>query len=370
LIRVGVIAPEFPPLVGGMSELARGLSLGLNRISPVVVVTSTGGGDTSLDLDQRALLTGDLHRDAGLLKAIEVDAWLALNGGLSPLVRDLNQPFFLYLHGNDFLAPWIACGPWWLEQIQRPYAAVVRNRLRRRAVSKFSQRAQRVFCNSNRTAQLIAKHLGLRAEHISVCTPGVGDEFFQDKLETSSMTLHLLTVSSLSKSVPRKNIEGVMRAVQQLLPTINIEYTVVGGGDDLERLELLSGDLGIARQVIFRGRIGRDELLRCYREADLFVLTSKASECDVEGFGIVYLEASASGVPVVCSAEGGAVDAVNDGVNGILIPRSSPQCIAEGISHFVRHRDVYSPARAREFAEGHRWQSVARRLYDELASYM
>ena len=90
-------------------------------------------------------------------------------------------------------------------------------------------------------------------------------------------------------------------------------YTVVGDGDDRGRLENRARELGVERRVEFRGSLGQKELLEAYRRADLFVLASRASRSDVEGFGIVYLEAAASGVPSLCSREGGATDAVVDG---------------------------------------------------------
>ena len=106
----------------------------------------------------------------------------------------------------------------------------------------------------------------------------------------------------------------------------------------------------------------------CYSEADLFILASKASARDVEGFGIVYIEASAAGVPVIASLEGGATDAVEDGVNGLLIPDSSPRSIARGIERYLAERERFETQKIRGFADQFRWRSLAPRLLRDLAS--
>ncbi|MEM8933153.1 MAG: glycosyltransferase, partial [Acidobacteriota bacterium] len=72
-----------------------------------------------------------------------------------------------------------------------------------------------------------------------------------------------------------------------------------------------------------------------------------------------YLEAAAAGVPSICSREGGATDAVVDGKNGLLIDRSSPSAIADGLRRFVAERERFAPATVRAFAEGFRWPAIA-----------
>ena len=101
---------------------------------------------------------------------------------------------------------------------------------------------------------------------------------------------------------------------------------------------------------------------RFYRDADLFLLASKRSQRDIESFGIAYLEAAASGVPSICSAEGGSTDAVLDGVSGIVIPNSTPETIAEGILQFANSRAQFSPEKVRSFAERFRRPQLVRQM--------
>ena len=169
------------------------------------------------------------------------------------------------------------------------------------------------------------------ADKITVIYRGVTDAFFRTEHSEQSEELRILTVTRLTTLTPRKNVEGCLMAIAALIDRTKIRYTIIGDGDDRERLVAFAEDLGIRRHVRFLGTQAPSDMLRCYREADLFLLAAKRSQRDVEGFGIAYVEAAAAGVPAICSAEGGATDAVLDGVSGIVIPDSTPEAIADGI---------------------------------------
>jgi glycosyltransferase involved in cell wall biosynthesis len=366
-LRLALLAPEYPPQLGGMAELARGLAEALATRDMVKVFTlkSHLGGSR---LVAGSPLTGRPARDAALLRPLapDFDAFLLMNAGLVPLAARLGKPCFGYWHGNDFLEPWLACGPAWLEGIKRPYMARLRHALRRRAVKNDAAALRHLFTNSRQTAALISARMGVPTTKISVVPPGVADAFFQERGPAGDR-LRILTVSRLSRFTRRKNVDGVLEALA-LLGDLKVHYTLVGDGDDRPRLEARARELGVAARVDFRGSLDQRQLLEVYREADLFVLASKASAKDVEGFGIVYLEASASGVPVIASREGGATDAVQDGVNGLLLESSSPAAIAAGIRDFLARREEFTAAKARAFAEAFRWPKIAAELRDQVAA--
>jgi glycosyltransferase involved in cell wall biosynthesis len=297
----------------------------------------------------------------------DIDAWLLLNAGLIPLAPRLRRPSFVYLHGNDFLKPWLAYGSWWMEAVRKPYMAGVRHAVRRAALRRAFAAVRHAFTNSSRTAELACESLRIERSRVTVCPPGVDDRFFQAHDGGGDGVLRLLTVTRLTKYTARKNVDGVLAAVAKLHGRIPIHYTVVGDGDDRPRLEALAAALGIAGAVEFAGSLSTDALLARYRRADLFVLASKATRDDVEGFGIVYIEASASGVPVMCSREGEAVDAVEPGTNGIILPSSSPDAIAAGIAEFAAERRRYTSERVRAFAEKFRWERTVAPLRARIA---
>ena len=140
--------------------------------------------------------------------------------------------------------------------------------------------------------------------------------------------LELLTVARLTERAARKNIEGVLGAIDQLRRQMAIHYTIVGDGDDKERLMTVSRRMGLADHVTFAGAVSHDELKRLYSDSDLFVMVPKPSARDVEGFGIVYIEASAAGVPVLASRSDGCLEVVTEGENGWLVEDSTPEGIA------------------------------------------
>jgi glycosyltransferase involved in cell wall biosynthesis len=359
-----------------MATLARGFADELSKDTDITVYARNDGNDYRAHYPIRRVLTDNLRNDRTTLAREPVDAWLALNGGLIPIVRHLDKPFFVYLHGSDFLNPWISYGSAWMEAVKRPYMAVVRKSLRRASLRRHIWAVRHFFVNSARTAELAVKTMGIDQSRISICPPGVDDRFFQDRKPVVELrdndSIRLLTVTRLTQHSARKNVDGVLEAISAVAREFDISYTVVGDGDDRARLEVLASELGIAERVRFAGRLCNTELLECYRGADLFILAAKATNRDIEGFGIVYMEASASGVPVICSRAGGAIDAVSEGANGLLIPDSSPSAIADGIRKFAAERHLLTPARARAVAERYRWEHVTadlrERLLDELGA--
>ncbi|MEM7586075.1 MAG: glycosyltransferase family 4 protein [Acidobacteriota bacterium] len=362
-MRIGLIAPELPPDLGGMAELSRGLTLALAATTEVVLVTLPDHGLPGADIPQYPILKGWLPRDQKQLNALatrhRIDAWLALNAGLAPLARHLDKPCCSFFMGNDFLNPWIPYGAGWMERFQRPYLRPLRTHLRRAAVRRAVSDLRGLFSISRSTSRLVSQHLDVAPDRIELHPPGVDDAFFQAGTAGEHSTLRMLTVARLSRYNPRKNVDGVLRALAQISPDIRWRYTVVGGGDDLPRLRELTEQLGIADRVVFLGAIGRDELLSCYRRADLFVLAARASGKDVEGFGIVYIEAAASGVPALASRAGGATDAVIDGETGVVIHSSTAEAIARGIERFAQARHRFAPDTVRAFAERFRWAKIA-----------
>jgi glycosyltransferase involved in cell wall biosynthesis len=125
----------------------------------------------------------------------------------------------------------------------------------------------------------------------------------------------LLTVSRLASSERYKGHDRVIRALPRVLEQHpETVYVVVGDGDDRSRLETIAAKTGVSAQVRFTGLIGGDDLADYYRLADVFVMPSTG-----EGFGIAFLEAMASGVPVIGGNRDGTVDPLVDGALGTAI---------------------------------------------------
>ncbi len=353
--------------------MAAGLATALAACEDVVLYTRRDRGIPDAPFAQESVLTGDLHSYAHLLAKERVDCWLALTAGLLPLAGVLEPPFVGYMIGNDFLRPWLGYHNRWVDSLgQLPYfwrfKPALQSVVRRRQIRKGVDASRRILTLSTAVAELASRLFPNVHDKLSVVPPGVADQFFQAAERRPAGPLRLLTVSRLKSSNPRKNVEGVLRALTLLPGHIPFNYKVVGDGDDRSRLERLAIEIGLQQQVSFLGHVSNADLLAAYRQADLFVLPARASSTDVEGFGIVYLEASAAGLPVLASREGGSVDAICDGWNGLLIPNSSPEDIARGIERFAETRDLFPSERVRSFAERFRWPRVVAALREELLS--
>jgi glycosyltransferase involved in cell wall biosynthesis len=380
-LRIGLLAPQFPPGIGGMQELAVGLARALAYHDDVCVYTLREQGIPDAPFRQRAVLDKRrLDSNLAVVRAEEdaVDVWCAMDAGLSPLACFARRPFFAYFHGNDFLTPGYGFpGEWGGLLVGKPlvwrFARPARRMQRRRLMRKSLPSLREIFTNSRSTAQLIARTYPDHGRQVTVVPPGVADDCFQEREPGPADVLRLLTISRLTRQARRKNVDGILCALRLLKtesPNLRFTYTVVGDGDDRSRLEALALSLGLAEQVTFRGFVSREALLAALRQTDLFVLAPLATDYDVEGFGIVYLEASATGVPVIGSAEGGAVDAIENGTNGILIEASAPAAIAGGIRRFHARRQEFPAVRVRAFAERFRWSEIGARLRARIAVHV
>ncbi len=132
----------------------------------------------------------------------------------------------------------------------------------------------------------------------------------------------IITVSRLSASERYKGHDEIIAALPGVLERCpEAVYLIVGDGDNRQRLEHVAAGSGVGERVIFAGHVEDHQLLDYYRLADVFAMPSTG-----EGFGIVYLEAAATGLPVIAGNIDGSVDALADGAIGTLInPRSQTE---------------------------------------------
>lgn len=133
----------------------------------------------------------------------------------------------------------------------------------------------------------------------------------------------LTTVARLWPGDIYKGVDVTIRALPQIAKAFpTVKYVVIGRGDDQPRLAQLAADLKVAERVVFAGFVPDQELMDHYRLADVYVMPSK------EGFGIVYLEAMACGVPVISGDEDGSADPLQDGRLGWQVPYRDPEAVA------------------------------------------
>lgn len=144
----------------------------------------------------------------------------------------------------------------------------------------------------------------------------------------------LMTVARLWSGDIYKGVDVTIRA----LPTIaqafpDVKYLVIGRGDDQPRLAKLAQDLGVADRVVFAGFVATEDLVEHYRLADAYIMPSQ------EGFGIVYLEAMACGVPVLSGDADGSADPLQDGELGWQVPHRNPDAVAAACIEILQGTD-------------------------------
>lgn len=156
----------------------------------------------------------------------------------------------------------------------------------------------------------------------------------------------ILTVGRL---VPRKGADMAVRAMKQVVARRpNVHYLIVGDGEIRAELEQLIAAEGLGEWVTLVGKVSDDELLGYLRLCDLFLMPNRTMpDGDTEGFGLVFREANACSKPVIGGRAGGAVEAVDEGVSGLLVDGWKPDEIATAVE-----RILGDPALAARLSEG------------------
>lgn len=229
-------------------------------------------------------------------------------------------PYIVYTHGMDVTQP----QKYFFKKIW--LRVVLKNAFKVVTISQFTR------------AELLK--LGVKPEKIVLIPPGVKVfDVYEDTKALAAQTSQrhdlvgkrvILTVGRL---VERKGQDTVIKALPEILIKFpNLIYVIVGPGPFEPNLKELVAKLKLNDHVIFTGEVTDKQKIVWYDLGEIFVMTPRQlANSDVEGFGIVYLEANGLGKPVVASKSGGVADAVSDGINGLLVAPDSPEQTAAAI---------------------------------------
>ncbi|MFB7503574.1 glycosyltransferase family 4 protein [Streptomyces broussonetiae] len=194
--------------------------------------------------------------------------------------------------------------------------------------------------------------------------PGSGGDVVRARLGLTDRPV----VVCVSRLVPRKGQDTLIRAMPRVLAAEpDTVLLVVGGGPYEQDLHRLADETGVAASVRFTGAVPWSELPAHYGAGDVFAMPCRTRRggLDVEGLGIVYLEASATGLPVVAGDSGGAPDAVLDGETGWVVRGGDPTAVADRIVPLLRDPGLRHRMgeRGRQWVEEKwRWDLLAEKL--------
>lgn len=336
------ITLDYPPNRGGVARYYEHLVRVLPPEHRMVLVHGFGARETSVDAHgvtiTRQTLLGPSWLWPRWLRGFFVVRRFLRHGGIELLhvgnalplgtiallcKKFFGTPYIVYTHGLDI--------------------PLARSRWKRFLLRRVMMRAFGVVANSHYTlSQLI--NFGLPADRLIVVLPGCPRAAAVSTAELQKVqTLYrlkgtrvLLTVARL---IPRKGIDLALRALSRLrMTTPNVRYLIVGTGEDLDRLQRIVREYGLQKHVVFCGAVSDTELSAYYSACDIFVMPARSSEeeGDVEGFGMVYLEANAHGKPVIAGKGGGVDDAVRHGVNGLVVDPRSVEAIRRALDQLLR----------------------------------
>lgn len=263
---------------------------------------------------------------------------LILGGWLAfPCKYILQCKIVFYIHGEEIT---IHTANWLLPKFRKYYLGI----------------SDAIVAVSNFTRNALINHMDVKLSKITLIYNGVDlDKFFPQPKDGALLQRYglserrvLLTVGRL---VERKGVDRTLAALPSVLRRHpDVYYLVVGDGPYRSELERMARQYGVSEHVIFAGAVADGEIAKHYALSDIFILPNReTADGDTEGFGLVFLEANACGIPVIAGRAGGAQDAVQDGYNGLTVDGDDITAIARAIVRLLEDRVTCAELRERGF---------------------
>ena len=364
-MRTLVVTNDFPPRPGGIQAYVHSLAV-RQPSDEVVVYASSWKGAAAFDAEQpfpvvRAKTSvllptrGALREARSVAQAEGCDrVWFGAAAPLGLMARGLGLRSVASTHGHEI--------------------AWARLPALRQVLRRVGRDVDALTCLGDYTRSRLAPVMRAPFTPLppgvdtTVFRPGAGGAEVRRKLGLTDRPV----VVCVSRLVPRKGQDVLIRAlpmIQRRVP--DAALLLVGGGPSAPRLRELAASLGVADDVVMTGSVPWTELPAHHDAGDVFAMPcrSRYAGLEVEGLGIVFLEASATGKPVVAGRSGGSPDAVLDGVTGYVVDGTAPSEVADRVASLLE-----DPTRARSMGAAGRawverdwqWDVLASRLRDLL----
>ena len=355
-----LIATEFPPGPGGIGTHAYHMAVQLSSHGWQVTIVSPQEHINEAAIDN---FTAQSHpfilrrvRDRGPQKLVSMMQLASRATAEADLIL-----------ASGLLALWVGA----LIARKKPLAAVVHGReiryggVLQQVITRLAlEKATCIIPVSMYTASQI-KEADIHPQCMKVIPNGADANTYYPS-DSAHQTIHLLTVGTLSH---RKGQDVVVEALPTLIDDFpDPHYHMVGLPTRAEEILTLAVHLGVEDHITIHGMV--PNLLPMYQQCAVFVLTSRHTSDDFEGYGIAVLEAALCAKPAIVTAESGLAEAVEHGVTGLVIPPDDPRAFAEAARHLLSNHtlreSIGHAARERALRKG-TWQARIAQ-YDRLLS--
>lgn len=340
-MKICIVSDDYPPLLGGISTHVYGLSKYLSeddKVEKVSVITFNselpGKEIISKKLDVirlpraknplvviKTLYELFKRRDYDIFHA----ATLYPSLPITPFKIFMKKKSFVTIYGLDALS----------QRKLRPLFKYALNK------------ADKVIAFSESTKREVANAYNLDGGRFKTIYTGISvpklDKQEVEKLKKKyNIKKGDFVVLFVGRFDERKGVDDLMYAVNEMRNE-SVKLLIVGDGGEGEKMRRLRENLNLEEKVIFTGSIPYENVFGFYGLADVFCMPSKylREKGNIEGLGIVFLEAQSYGVPCIGTNSGGIPEAIEDGKSGFIVPESNPEAIKESILKFMKDKDLY-----------------------------
>ena len=357
-MKILFVTRKYPPSVGGMENMAFHLHESLSKIHNVTLIAWGGSNGWLIViypiLFARAFLSALIHRP---------DVVLLQDGVLAPMApafrHILRLPVAITIHGLE-----VTYG----------------NPVYRAIVLRFLSTAKLLIAVSSQTKRETEKIVS--GSKISVIKNGVADDLYlsipgnklrNDVADEIGIKRDIFAKKKILLTTGRMvRRKGIQWFIVHVIPEIKSQrqdtlYIICGTGPEEENIKQAIIDNGLVNDVLLLGRVPGDLLRKLYNIADIFIMPNIPVKNDIEGFGLVALEAASCGTKVIASGIDGIGDAIDDGRNGYLVNAQDKGQYMEEITKILNGKDTLKKTDIRKYVlKNCSWDVVARQYTERL----
>ncbi|MBD1390572.1 glycosyltransferase family 4 protein [Neiella sp. HB171785] len=244
-------------------------------------------------------------------------------------------------------------------------------------VKQVCGKAEQIICNSHNSASIVNRLNYAGDDKIQVLHPGVDCQRFVPAAEDPEFKqamgwTHKQVIITVGRLQQRKGQDMMIRAVAKLKDQFpNILYAIIGRGECKSMLTNLVAELQLEEHVQLLDEISDEQMIQCYQQCDLFILPNRTIANDIEGFGMVLVEAQSCGKAVIAGDSGGTKETLQEGITGHVLDCTDPELMVTPLAALLTDTDKLQQMgqQGRQWAEQmFDWQphvNKARAIFDD-----